>query len=277
MVYRGFIVWGGSTVLLLVLFLIFVATGWPGDVNSCVHDTPNSCYCEAFNLHDAITGTSGVRQPVNTWFNLYSILTSGIVALFVYFDRKAGGNRNPIRSNSLIPDLYIFAVLFLGLGSMWFHASIKAWGGVTDQLSMFVYAVFLIFYSIRRLWNNEVFFWICYPITVFLFTLIAAYWTWENASLVLILILVAIYLAFEVAMWVRKKKVMQGKPGTIVLWCLAVVAILTATVFWALSKTGRPLCDPHSAFQPHGLLWHPLAGVMAVLLYFYWREDEDSA
>jgi hypothetical protein len=278
MVYRGFIVWGAGIVVVLGVFLIFVAAGWPGDVNSCVHDTPNSCYCEAFNLHDAIAGTSGVRQPVNTWFNLYSILTSGIVALFVYCDRKAGGSRNPIRSNSLIPDLFIFAVLFLGLGSMWFHASIKAWGGVTDQLSMFVYAVFLIFYSIRRLWNNEVFFWICYPITVFLFTVIAAFWTWEFASLILILILVAIYLVFEFIIFGRTGKWWQGKPLTIVLWWAAVVAIGMATLFWALSRTPlSKLCDPHSAFQPHGLLWHPLAGVMAVLLYFYWREDTDFA
>jgi len=277
MAYRGFIVWGAGIVLVLGLFLIFVAAGWPGDVNSCVHDTPNSCYCEAYNLRDAMSHTGGVRQPVNTWFNLYSILTSLLVAVVVYVDRKEGGNRNPIRSDSLIPDLYIFAVLFLGLGSMWFHASMKAWGGITDQLSMFVYAAFLIFYSIRRLWNAEWFFWVFYPITVALFTLIAGLWTWKFASLILILIMVAAYLVFEFIMWGRTGKWMQGKVLTKVLWCLAVVAILAATLFWALSQTGGPLCDPHSGFQPHGLLWHPLAGVMAVLLYFYWREDEDSA
>jgi hypothetical protein len=277
MVYRGFIVWGAGIVLVLGVFLIFVAAGWPGDVNSCIRDTPNSCYCEAFNLRDAMSGTGGVRQPVNTWFNLYSILTSLLVAVVVYVDRKDGGNRNPIRSDSLIPDLYIFAVLFLGLGSMWFHASMKAWGGITDQLSMFVYAAFLIFYSIRRLWNAEWFFWVFYPITVALFTLIAGLWTWKFASLILILILVAAYLVFEFIMWGRTGKWMQGKILTGVLWCSAVVAILAATVFWALSQTGGPLCDPNSGFQPHGLLWHPLAGVMAVLLYFYWREDEDSA
>jgi len=277
MVTRGFIVWGGGIVLVLGMFLIFVAAGWPGELNSCAKEKPSSCYCEAFDLHDAITGARGVRQPVNTWFNLYAIFTSLLVAIVVWVDRKEGANRNPISSDSLIPDLYIFAVLFLGLGSMWFHASIKQWGGITDQLSMFVYAAFLIFYSIRRLWNAEWFFWVFYPITVILFTVIAAFWTWHLASLILILILVAAYLVFEIIMWSRTGKVMQGKPLTIVLWCLAVVAILAATVFWALSQTGGPLCDPHSGFQPHGLLWHPLAGVMAVLLYFYWREDEDSA
>ena len=44
-------------------------------------------------------------------------------------------------------------------------------------------------------------------------------------------------------------------------------------MFWGLSQTGAPLCDPKGGFQPHGLLWHPLAGVMAVFIYFYWRWD----
>src|ERR1051325_9165824 len=103
MVYRGFIVWGGGIVLVLGLFLIFVAAGWPGDINTCVRD--NSCYCEAFDVHEAMSNTGGVRQPVNTWFNLYSVLTSLLVAIVVWVDRKDGGGRNPIRSNSLIPDL----------------------------------------------------------------------------------------------------------------------------------------------------------------------------
>ncbi len=283
MVYRGFIVWGAGIVVVLGAFLIFAAAGWPGAANNCIEPTkdtppqPDSCYCEAFDRRAIARNEGGVRQPVNTWFNLYAIFTAFLVALFVYFDRQAGVSGNPIRSSGLLPDLYIFAVLFLGLGSMWFHGSLKDWGGITDVLSMFIYAVFLVFYSIRRLWNADWFFWVCYPITVALFTFVAAIWKWEYNSLVLILILVAAYLTVEVIIWVRTGKVMQGKPGTMALWISAVVAIIAATIFWILSQTGRPMCDPKSAFQPHGLLWHPLAGIMAVLLYFYWREDEHSA
>jgi len=276
--YRGFIVWGAGIVLVLGAFLIFVAAGWPGAENNCVHDKPNSCYCEAFNSSDVVKGAPGVRQPVNTWFNLYSIVTSLVIALVVYSDRKSGDSTNLIRrSDSLVPDLYIFAVLFLGLGSMWFHGSLKEWGGVTDMLSMFVFAAFLVFYTIRRLWDSELFFWLGYVGTVVLFTIVGEAWQWKFQSLILILVLVAAYLVFEVMIWVRSRKVMQGKPLTILLWVLAVVAIISATIFWALSQTGGPLCDPQSAFQPHGLLWHPLAGVMAVLLYFYWREDTYSS
>jgi hypothetical protein len=290
MPYRGFIVWGVGIVVVLGSFLIFVAAGWPGEENCCIYDPNtknpckdrvldkhNSCYCEAFNPAEAKSGAPGVRQPVNTWFNLYSILTSLLVAVVVYFDRQSGNASNPMRSDSWLPDLYIFALLFLGLGSMWFHASLKEWGGVFDGLSMYIYAAFLVFYSIRRLWNAEWFFWVFYSITVALFTIVGAVWQWEYKSLILILILVAAYLTFEVIIWVRTNSVMQGKPLPIVLWIGAVLCIVAATVFWALSQTDRPLCDPKSAFQPHGLLWHPLAGIMAVLLYFYWREDAQSA
>jgi len=276
-VYRGFIVWGAGIVVVLGSFLIFVAAGWPGDHNSCMNDRPNSCYCEAFNAAEANSHVGGVRQPVNTWFNLYSILTSLLVAIVGYVDRKNGGGSNPIRSDSWLPDIYIFAVQFLGLGSMWFHASMKDWGGITDQMSMFVFAAFLIFYTVRRLWNAEWAFWVFYPITVVVNTIIGAFWTWKYASLILILILVAAYMVFEVWMWKRIGKFALGEPLPIILWCSAVAAIFAATGFWAASQTGGPLCDPHSSFQPHGLLWHPLAGVMAVLLYFYWREDTYAA
>jgi hypothetical protein len=277
-VYRGFIVWAGGIVLVLGTFLIFVAAGWPGEKNSCMNDRPNSCYCEAFNTHDAISGAPGVRQPVNTWFNLYSILTSLLVAVVVYIDRRNGTGGNPMRSDSWYPDIYIFAVQFLGLGSMWFHASMKEWGGITDQMSMFVFAAFLIFYTVRRLWNEAWPFCVFYPLTVIINTIIGALVPGKFTSLFLILILVAAYLFFEVWMWKRNNWAWaQGKLLTQVLWISAVVAIIAATIFWALSQTGGALCDPNSGFQPHGLLWHPLAGVMAVLLYFYWREDEQSA
>lgn len=281
--YRGFLVWGIGIVVVLGAFLIFVAAGWPGDANNCIHPTtdhppqPNTCYCEAFDPRAAQGHGGGVRQPVNTWFNLYSIFTSLLVAIVVYFDRSGGAGGSPIRTDSFYADIYIFAVLFLGLGSMWFHGSLKEWGGITDMLSMFVFAAFLVFYTVRRLWDADWFFLVFYPVTILLFTVVGELWQWQFQSLVLILILVAAYLALEVTIWVRTQKVMQGGVGTILLWVGAVACIIAATIFWALSQTGGPLCDPKSAFQPHGLLWHPLAGAMAVLLYFYWREDEDSA
>jgi hypothetical protein len=273
---RSLVVLCVGTVLVLVPFLILVSTGWPGQVNGCVLAVPDSCFCEHFDPQAALHHAAGVRQPVNTWFNLYSLVTSSIVAIRVCLDRRSvqvGPPPNLMRSSTVMPDLYVFCVLFLGLGSMWFHASLTRWGGIIDGLSMYTYAAFLVFYSVRRLWNHAAVFWIGYPGTVALFTVLHAH----VSSLVLVLSLVAAYLVVEVIIWVRSGRVMQGKTYTQVLWSNSVAAILVATLFWSMSQTGGRMCWPQSWFQPHGLLWHPLAGVMAVLLYFYWRAADDRS
>lgn len=276
---RGFIVWGAGIAVVLGALMIFVAAGWPGSADSCTRstaDAQNSCFCEAYSIDDVVNHKPGVRQKVNTWSNLYAILTSFIVALFVFLDRRdksSGSGNNLMQSTTWVPDLYIFAVLFLGLGSMWFHASLTAWGSVVDGASMYVYAAFLVFYSIRRLWNSAAFFWIGYIATVVVFT--ALHKVVPN-SVITIMVLVIAYLVVEVIIWIKSGKVMQGRTGTILLWVFAVVSILTATFFWVFSQTGRFMCNPDSAFQPHGIMWHPLAGIMALLLYFYWRAASDT-
>ncbi len=78
-VYRSLIVWGAAIVLILGVFLGFVAGGWPGEPDSCLvptEDADNTCYCEEFDRADVEAGEPGVRQPVNTWVNLYAIATS---------------------------------------------------------------------------------------------------------------------------------------------------------------------------------------------------------
>lgn len=276
---RGFIVWGAGIAVVLGVLLIFVAAGWPGSADSCTRptaDAENSCFCEAYSIDDVANHKPGVRQKVNTWSNLYAILTSFIVALFVFLDRRdksSGSGNNLMQSTTWVPDLYIFAVLFLGLGSMWFHASLTAWGSVVDGASMYVYAAFLVFYSIRRLWNSAAFFWIGYISTVVVFTALHKV---VPDSVITIMVLVIAYLVVEVIIWIKSGKVMQGRVGTILLWVFAAVSILMATFFWVFSQTGRFMCNSDSAFQPHGMLWHPLAGVMALLLYFYWRAANDT-
>lgn len=293
---RSLWVWLISIVVVLGSFLLFVALGWPGAVSGCVASMAtsekglDSCYCEAFALDDVVevdrggrmlldgdtpraVAKGGVRQKVNTWFNLYSILTSGVLMIMLLIDRGSPGKpANCMKSSSWIPDVYLFAVLFLGLGSMWFHASLKEWGGWIDGLSMYIYAAFLSFYTIVRIWKKEWIFWIGYPLTVVAMITINIFWKWEYASLVLILLLVVAYLAFEIWAGCRSTFLM-GRLETVLLWVGAVLCIIGATIAWIYSQTGEAWCDPSSSFQPHGLLWHPLAGAMAVLLYFYWREE----
>jgi hypothetical protein len=303
--YSGFYVWGIGIVVVLGLFLVFMLAGWPGPINNCVWGSDkqlpesalvappphasaqaqknyqlelkkiaadNTCYCEAFSVSDAARGKPGVRQKQNTWFNLYAIVTSFIVAWSVYWSRRDGAE-NLIGSNTLFPDVYIFAVLFLGLGSMWFHGAIKEWGGITDDLSMYVFVDFLIVYTLRRLWISipEWVMWVGYILTVALVTGLGEYLSVNNpdAPISAILILVQVllcYLPLQIVLWIRQSERPTWR------WWSGVGCIGVATFFWIFSQTGKFMCSPTGP-QPHGLLWHPLAGAMAVFVYFYWRCD----
>lgn len=273
-VLRPFLVYGiGSAVLLAALLFIAFVTGWPAVPDSCING--GNCYCEYFRVEDVKSGARGIRQPANTWSNLYSLVTALIVAGVLSRDRAQGGHANVMRSNSGIADAYVFAVLFLGLGSMWFHASISSAVAWMDNLSMYVYAGFLIFYTVDRILvqrgvsqrTRNLVFWICWPGNAVLLTIVGALGV---DSVILIGVMVAAYLILEffVAGWIGKRDV----PARI-LWIAGAVAMGLAVLFWVLSADGGLLCDPHSSLQLHGLLWHTLAGVMAVLLFFYWRRE----
>jgi hypothetical protein len=325
--YRGFVVWAVGTVIVLGTFLIFVAAGWPGDANGCLwgkdkqsaqgaaafippsahasaaqkkaYDAltkqvakDNTCYCEAFSVPDAALGRPGARQPVNTWFNLYAIVSSLIIAFCVYYSRVNGGTKL-IESTTWMPDVYIFAALFLGLGSMWFHASMKEWAGMTDTASMYTFMGFLVFFTIRRRWDNAWIFWFGYPLTIATFTIVGEVISAKNTgapvSEVLIGILVAVYVVFESILWGKAPEgedctwsgwwsrwwshFWWGGSKVSWRWWVAVGCILTAMFFWTYSQTGEFMCTPQSFFQPHGLLWHPLAGLCALFVYFYWKYD----
>lgn len=283
---RPWLVWSIGTVVLMGLFWLFAyGTGWPPQVDSCVTDM--SCYCEWFNV-DTLkaaerSGTwwTGVQQPVNTYSNLYAIVTAGYVACRMWRDRRAGGNTSVIMSKWWMGDIWVFCVLFLGLGSMWFHGSISSWVSWFDGFSMYVFTGFLVFYTLDRGFARHGVnpdtrtrtFWIGYLLTVILFTMIGALGV---NSEILIGTLIGAYVAIELF---YARFVFCPATGWVwkpfFLWIGGIAAFGLAALFRALStKPSDPLCSPHSFFQPHGLLWHTLAGVMALCLYFYWREDK---
>ena len=273
---RPWLVYGIGAGVLLTTFLFFaVVTGWPATPDSCVYG--GNCYCERFTVHLVETGARGIRQPINTLSNLYALITAAIVAWRLRRDRQDGASGNVMKSNSLIGDAYVFAVLFLGLGSMWFHASMSKSVAWMDGFSMYVYAGFLVYYTVDRILvkvgsaelTRTLVFWICWPATAILLTIIGAAGV---QSLYLILLLVLAYIILELFVgWLGSLD--RGDWLARLYWLLGLLAMAIATVFWGLSATGGPICNPDSAFQAHGMIWHPFAGIMAVLLYFYWRRE----
>jgi hypothetical protein len=259
----------GFSLAILLPFLLFVGLGWPGDTDACVtrrtDNARNSCYCEAFSRRQI--GEPGVRQPINTWSNLYALITGGVVAALVYRNRARGPHpgSNRMRSTSFYPLLYICVVIFLGLGSMWFHASLVRWGGVFDNLSMYTFANFLWLYSLARASNWDWPFYIGYPTFTVLFTVLNAL---GIAGFTIVLVVTLAYFALEITI-AFMPTVRSDVFGYLAYYLPAALSFLAAVIVWQLSQSGGPLCFPNG-FQFHGV-WHVLAGVTAFMLYLYWR------
>lgn len=287
--FRPWLVYIVGTVLLLgeIIFIAY-GTGWPATPDNCLQG--GDCYCEAVDVEAVLRGDKGVRQPVNTWSNLYALFTAALVAWRLMLDRQQGASGNVMKSNSPIADACVFVVLFLGLGSMWFHASMSSAASWMDGFSMYVFAGYLVFYTIDRLLvmkgvseaTRNLIFWVGWPINAVIYTDIAAT---HLPSEILIGILVGVYILLElfIGLW-GKGDFLAGWIGwrdvrARIYWLCGLGAFIIAIVFRALGGDEGPLCfdEGRSWFQPHGLIWHTFSGAMAVLLYFYWRRENATA
>ena len=286
-VYRPWIIYVvGIVVLLGEIIFIGYAIGWPATPDSCLTIPGGDCYCEWFDPELVKAGATGFRQPVNTWSNLYALFTAAWVACRMMRDRKEGNPYNVMRSNSPIADGAVFAVLFLGLGSMWFHASMSSAASWMDGFSMYVFAGYLVFYTIDRLLvmrgvseaTRNLVFWVGWPVNAIIYTDIAGL---QVKSEILIGVLVGVYILGELFIGLLGgKKFKDGWIGwkdgrAAIYWLVGLVAFGLAILFRWLGGDDGPWCfkEGKTWFQPHGLLWHTLSGLMALMLYFYWRRE----
>jgi ceramidase len=144
----------------MLLFAIFVAAGFPGrEYDSCfytidrhgkqVASTLDQCWCEAF-------GNGNIKEPSNTWSNLGFVLVGLVILWRIGRDRKTIAqrrNRFVSPNDMFYPALLGNIVLFMGPGSMLYHASLKVWADIVDQTSMFLFVAFFCSYSAVQLWS----------------------------------------------------------------------------------------------------------------------------
>lgn len=263
----------GFSIVVLMLFLPVVAIGGFGPPDPCLDgdasgDPSNLCYCEDFKEKDI--GKHGVRQPQNTFSNLYALITGSIVAAFAQQARQRKSAPSPrMRGGRFYPLLYICVVVFLGLGSMFFHATLLKWGGVMDNLSMYTFANFVLFYTLGRLVNSDLLFLISYITSVIAFAALNALEL--VSSFIIVLLVVLAYLGLEVYIFFWRKELRPPDRTFVYFYLPALISLGVAVLVWVMSQTGGCWCNP-DGFQGH-VVWHVMAGVTATLLYFYWRDS----
>jgi hypothetical protein len=114
----------GATALGLASVLVVAWLGWPGAPYDCA---ANPCFCE-------LPKAGFVRQPGNTWSNLGAV-AAGLGVAVVFARRRLAMTSNP--ALDVLGLMAPPALVFQGVGSMYFHGGLTVWGSALDAMSMF--------------------------------------------------------------------------------------------------------------------------------------------
>jgi len=266
---------GPALAVLAASALVFVAAaaaGWPGAPNACV--ARGGCYCEA-------PRPGLVRQPANTWSDLGFVAVGLAIGAHATRTRRGAARtrrgaaaQNRMGTGGLYPALYAAIVVFMGPGSMYFHASLTRWGGTLDVLSMYFFITFWVVHAIARGWGLS-------P-RAFVASFVALnvaigvpQVALGHPSAPVFGPLAAIGLALELLLrrrgrgpaWLPTPAPADGR------WLAAGCASFAAAfALWFASRSGGPLCDPHSLLQGHAA-WHLLSAATTGCFYLYWCSE----
>ena len=266
--YWGVLVGGALVLAFAVVFLGLALVGWPalglGD-DTCVEQrggiAVDGCYCEQFR-------SELVKQPINTFSNFGFIFVGMVILAIVGYDNGKPPRDNPMNSGSWIAVLFGLVVIFLGPGSMVFHASMTAWAGFIDSTSMFLLLGFLIGYDLRQVARvvPGCLCWLAGLVVLAVFMGLAA--LWPDYATLFFAVMVVLTVVVEVPIWFHVWRLRRGWLPLV----LFLVTFLTSLVIWGLSKTDGWLCAPTWILQGHAF-WHLGSAAAMAFLFWYLRSE----
>jgi len=248
---------------LLIFFISLAAWGgfsalsisWAGwQPATCL--AAGGCFCEA-------VGRGTLAQPANAWSSLIYLLP-GLLILC-----QPGQAERLFDTQPAYRWIFGTALLVIGLGSAFYHASLTFVGQFMDVMGMYLLISFAAVYRAACLarFNGR--------ITLMLYLAV-------NLLLAVVLIglpgirrevfgaWVAVFLGLEV--WYNRRPFQWRRLRGFVL---ALAAMAAAYGIWILDNN-RVLCSPQSWLQGHAL-WHLLGALAAWLLFRYFSAEPAGA
>jgi len=262
-----------SAVTIGALF-VFGALKWieSSKDDPCLDDHPGkNCYCE--NTRPGAM----IKQRSNTWSNLGAVLV-GLLLLASLPKVVAGSGRDPMEERTFYAVLYGCVVIFVGTGSMYFHASMKKWGGWIDNLSMLLFTAFLLVYDFTGVVNGgKVLFLILY--LVFVVGTGVLSWFVPNSPIPHFSMGSFCFGAMAVLWVVLQFFAILGIGGidrdngpALLLFIAAAIMFGVTFLIQQRSDTNKPWCQPDDIVQGHAI-WHLLTAAVTVVLFFYLRTE----
>ena len=268
----SFIFWFG-------LYFGLYFAGWPGDPHPCV--TPPFCFCETVYVGDL------AAQKSNTWSDLGFVFAAIFIAWHgskllrqnTHLLEKRAIPKPAYANSPLLISIYASAILYMGPGSMFFHGSMKQWGGWLDVISMYVFVNFVITYLVYRTWELSL------KHCVALYTLlcsgaVALSVFLHDLSSQVFPLFAAVLITLALIQSLPIDKIKLGRQKNLNFdskWLIFSIGFFVcAVVIWRLSDSGMALCYPDSLLQGHAA-WHILSACMTVCIHFYFLSEKQAA
>ena len=222
---------------------------------------PDRCFCEAIR-------NSIIHQPANTWSSLAFVLVGLIVMQLSSNDHSQRNQHYLITKHAGLSTLFAIALMIIGLGSAFYHASLTFIGQFFDVFGMYLIATFIIIYALNRT-NQRISMMIRSYILLNL-VLALALWFIPDLRRYLFGMLIVIGLLLEV-------RSVRSSRSTINVRYLnyALIAMTTAFIIWILDLA-KIVCFPTNLIQGHAM-WHLLGAISALYLYLYYCSERDVA
>jgi hypothetical protein len=221
---------------------------------------PANCFCEAIHR-------GAVAQPANTWSSF------GFVLIGLLLMRQSGEDirrRKPnlMASQRAYPLLFGIALIIIGLGSAFYHASLTFAGQFFDVMGMYLLASFIVLYNHSRLapLSGRSFVSAYLLLNFILAVILIQYPAFRRYifGLMIFATLIPEYRLRQQKLVIINSRYLRAAWGYLML----------AFIIWALDLA-KIFCDPDSWLQGHAL-WHLLCAVAAGFLYLYYRSENDG-
>jgi hypothetical protein len=272
----------------LALFAVFFrqeARNWGGETtkdNDCLAHKPDTCFCESVKT----PGHFNIKQPSNTWSNLGFVFV-GLMIMSMLASSSSQIPQNPMQDVNYYSVFFGVLVIFLGPGSMYFHASLKKWGGWLDTLSMNLFMSFILVYTfVRLIGTDESSSFLVFLGLFLVINIVGGRLSWkeDHNGTEVFKILTGTTLVVEVMIFISSYIPELGSLRVHrQLEYLIIIGLCFAPTYyiWSRSETGGHLCkdghwfgwfSPTSWMQGHAV-WHIGNAIIAFVIFLYLRSE----
>jgi hypothetical protein len=211
------------------------------------------------------------RQSINTYSNLAYFFLGMIAVLISFYDKTDKiENKNLVQQFPFISCFFGVCLIYLSIGSAFFHASLTWIGQRIDMNATYSICIVLIGISYYRLLIKENasnqfkrIFVGCLFLIILLFIQIHLL----ISSLFLLPFLILLIISGTVLNY------LQNKPNFNISFAILSLLLMIGAFILRTMDVQKIACDPTSVYQGHAL-WHFFTGMSAFLLYWFYRSEK---